>query len=52
MNRGKTERIEEFIKDLSEEELVYLNRLIVQADVAGKKYLRNGKVQNWRTRPI
>ena len=30
MNRGKTERIEEFIKDLSEEELVYLNRLIVE----------------------
>ena len=30
MNRGNTERIEEFIKDLSEEELVYLNRLIVE----------------------
>lgn len=30
MNQGDTNRIEDFIKDLSEEELVYLNRLIVE----------------------
>ena len=30
MNRGDSNRIEEFIKDLSEEELRYLNRLIVE----------------------
>lgn len=30
MSPGDTNRIEEFIKDLSEDELVYLNRLIVE----------------------
>lgn len=30
MNRGDSNRIEEFIKDLGEEELRYLNRLIVE----------------------
>jgi hypothetical protein len=30
MNPGDTKRIEDFIKDLGEEELVYLNRLIVE----------------------
>ena len=30
MNQGDTTRIEEFIKDLSEAELRYLNRLIVE----------------------
>ena len=30
MNRNDSKRIEEFIKDLSEEELFYLNRLIVE----------------------
>jgi hypothetical protein len=30
MNLSNTERVEEFIKDLNEEELIYLNRLIVE----------------------
>ncbi len=30
MNQGDSKRIEEFIKDLNEEELLYLNRLIVE----------------------
>ncbi len=30
MDRSDTKRIEEFIKDLSEAELLYLNRLIVE----------------------
>ena len=30
MNPGGSNKIEEFIKDLSEEELLYLNRLIVE----------------------
>ena len=30
MNLSNTERIEDFIKDLNEEELIYLNRLIVE----------------------
>ena len=30
MNRSDSKRIEEFIKDLNEEELFYLNRLIVE----------------------
>ena len=30
MDRRDTKRIEEFIKDLGEEELLYLNRLIVE----------------------